>query len=64
MTTEPTNAKQIQALIEVRDQLTGEPAAIVQAAIDALFTPFDAAIEARRLAEFEKNFPHLALTSK
>ena len=59
-----SNAKQILALVEVRDQLTGEPAAIVQAAIDALFAPFDAAIEARRLAEFEKNFPHLALTSK
>jgi hypothetical protein len=53
------NADQIKALIEVRDQLTGESADLVQLAIDALFNPIDAEIEAKRLAAIKANFPHL-----
>ena len=56
-----SNTEQIKALIEVRDQLTGEAADLVQLEIDALFAPFDAAVEASHLAAIEKNFPHLAL---
>lgn len=56
-----SNTEQIKALIEVRDQLTGEAADLVQLAIDALYAPFDAAVEASHLAAIEKNFPHLAL---
>ena len=52
---------QIKALIEVRDQLTGEAADLVQLKIYALFAPFDAAVEASHIAAIEKNFPHLAL---
>ena len=56
-----SNTDHIKALIEVRDQLSGEAADLVQLEIDELFAPFDATVEASHLAAIEKNFPHLVL---
>ena len=46
MTTQYAN--KVQALIEIRDQLTGESADLVQFAIDKLMEPLEAAWAARK----------------
>jgi hypothetical protein len=43
-----SNKNQIKALIEVRDQLTGEAADLVQLAIDKLMEPLEAAWSASK----------------
>jgi hypothetical protein len=43
-----SNAEQIQALIGIRDQLTGEAAALVQLTIDKLMEPLESAWSARK----------------